>query len=122
MPSNDTRPAPQDLIHRQTGQRPEPRQVFKASLEVCEMSELTFETTHEDVILGRVAHGAWLMACEPVSGTVLPSGGRRYYPPGARFMVRNVVAGAIACADDGMRHVTFNADALGGLELAPARP
>lgn len=80
-----------------------------------------FEDLHAEHLLQSAAPGRWLMACEPVTGTALPGGGRKDYRPGARFMIRGVVAGAIACADDGLRHVTFSPDALAGLELAPAR-
>ena len=76
---------------------------------------------HAEELLQSAAPGRWLMACEPVTGTALPGGGRRSYRPGARFMIRGVVAGAVACADDGLRHVAFSLEALAGLELAPVR-
>lgn len=74
---------------------------------------------HSETLLASAAPGSWLMACEPVTATTLPGGGRRDYFPGARFKVRGVVAGAIACADDALRHVAFSPEALAGLELAP---
>ncbi|MEM8957012.1 MAG: hypothetical protein AAGC86_04270 [Pseudomonadota bacterium] len=79
-----------------------------------------FDDPHAESLLQTAAPGRWLMACEPVTGTALPGGGRRSYVPGARFKVRGVVAGAIACADDGLRHVAFSLEALAGLEMAPA--
>lgn len=71
---------------------------------------------HSDRIL-EAKPGAWLMACEPVSGVDMLAGGRVSYQPGKLFRVKHCTAGLVWVLDAQMRSVTFDRSDMQALEF-----